>query len=123
MSETIMLLLLILIFVVIIIIIIIIIISIVPLPTGFARKGSFWKMIIVTGITACLIGVICSAYMNFVDNMPQQWASCDFSNDITCGDFYSGDNKWWMGVTVANGFVIGVIRYLTNFPEKVIIIK
>ena len=62
-------------------------VTVVPLPTGFARKAVFWKMVFVCGVVAALMAVFACGFINFIDNIPPLWASCDFKEDASCGDW------------------------------------
>lgn len=41
----------------------------VPLPSGFARKFKFWKLMFFAGLVACVMGVICAIFMNIGDEV------------------------------------------------------
>lgn len=88
-----------------------------PLPTGFARKKKFWKLIILVSLIAAFIGLAACGFMNFVDKIPEQWATCDFSEDPDCGQWYAGDKRWIL-VTAGGGLLVGLIRFFTNYPEN-----
>jgi len=90
----------------------------VPLPTGFARKAMFWKMVLVSGFVAAVMAVVACGFINIIDNVPEMWASCDFDNDSSCGEWYRGE-VWWMLVAGGTGCLIGVIRYAAGFPENI----
>jgi hypothetical protein len=117
----------------------------VPLPPGFARKPAFYKMLFLIGISSSIIAIICLAFMNIIDKakisfyffslffffffflalitegvlsqqVPKTWATCDYDNDSSCGDFYTGE-KWWILMTGGCGFLIGFIRWFFEFPD------
>ena len=49
--------------------------------------------------------------------IPKQYITCEFKDDITCGDWYNGE-KYWIGVSGGAGLLVGVIRYLVAYPRN-----
>jgi hypothetical protein len=41
----------------------------IPLPSGFARKYKFWKIVFWGAAVSCLIGVAAAAFLNFADEV------------------------------------------------------
>ncbi len=89
----------------------------IPLPPGFARKYKFWKLIFFGALVATFMGVASAAFLNFGDEVPKQWNSCDYANDFECGDWYNGE-KYWIFITTATGFLIGLIRWTFSYPDN-----
>lgn len=40
-----------------------------PLPTGFARKARFWKIVVLGGATAVVIAGFAAMFINMIDNV------------------------------------------------------
>jgi hypothetical protein len=89
----------------------------IPFPPGFGRKVKFWKLLLLSGLLAMFTGFMCCVFLNFTDEIPKQWASCDYSNDHSCGQYYNGE-KWWIAVTGGAGVAVGLIRWLTAYPDN-----
>ncbi len=89
----------------------------IPFPPGFGRKWKFWKLILLSGILAMFTGFMCCVFLNIADEIPKQWATCDYDNDSSCGEYYTGE-KWWILVSGGTGFTIGFIRWLFSYPDN-----
>lgn len=87
-----------------------------PFPRGFASSKEFWKLIIMSGINAVILAFAAVAFTNCIDQVPTLWASCDYSGDQTCGNWYNGQ-KYWIGVTAGAGFLVGLSRYVFSYPD------
>lgn len=89
----------------------------IPLPPGFARKPPFWKLMFLNGVGAVIMGVLGAAFMNMAEEVPKQWADCDYEDNKHCGDWYTG-HKYFMLVPSSTGFCIGLIRWGFSFPDN-----
>lgn len=89
----------------------------IPFPPGFARSIYYWKLIFFSALVAAFMGIAAAAFLNFGDEIPKQWNSCDYSNDPTCGDFYTGE-KYWIAITTGTGFCVGLIRWTFDYPDN-----
>ena len=87
-----------------------------PLQTGFGRKREFWKIVLLLGITALVVAIIALGFMNFNEQIPKEWHTCDYSNDHTCGD--QGTGKWWfILVPTGTGLIVGLYRWAVQYPR------
>lgn len=49
--------------------------------------------------------------------VPRQWATCDYSTDASCGDWYTGELHW-IAITTCTGFCVGLLRWAFEYPEN-----
>ena len=89
----------------------------VPLPQGFANTTNFWKVLFFAVVIGLFMGTLGECFLNIVDEAPKQWVNNNgFSN---YADFYPYTGKlYWIAITTGGGFLVGLIRFFTNFPDK-----
>lgn len=84
---------------------------------AFARETVFWKVMFLSGLFGCVIGVCGLVFMNFADEVPKKWIdNGDFDEASDC-DYYAGQ-KYWIIVTTATGFFVGFVRWFFMYPEN-----
>jgi len=86
-------------------------------PKDLQKKKEFWKLIITSGIVAVLLGFVALGFVNCIDEVPAQWASCAYGVDRDCGNLYSG-KFYWIGVTSGTGFCVGCLRFIFSYPDN-----
>ena len=87
------------------------------LPPGFARKWHFHRAVMILVVMAAILGFIGACFMSFTDWLPDQWSSCDFKTDSSCGDV--GQGKWWWPfLTASGGLIIGTFKWFIEYPEQ-----
>ena len=65
-----------------------------------------------------LLGLLAVGLQNFIEKVPAKWNSCDYDNDISCGDYYAG-KKYWILVLLGTALITSTLRYLTDYPEQI----
>jgi H+/Cl- antiporter ClcA len=88
-----------------------------PISPGFARTRKFWRLIFYTVLLAGFMAVAASLFMNVSDQVPRQWVQCNYDDDVECGDWYGGKH-YFIAIPTCTGFLIGLIRYLTSYPDN-----
>lgn len=89
-----------------------------PLPLAFSSKREFWILMFWSGLLGGLMGLIDAGFLNAVDQIPKEWASCDYSTNVACGDYYSG-RLWWIAVVSVAGCFVGVLEWWFEVPKDV----
>ena len=90
----------------------------IPIPEGFGRTRDFWVLFILSGVFGIIVGFVGLIALNIVEEVPKLWVdNGEFDEPSDC-DFHAG-KAYWIGITTAMGFVVGLIRWFTSYPEKV----
>ena len=89
----------------------------IPLSNGFAVQLRFWRIILVTSFISVILAFVSIGYFNCVDEIPKLWATCDYANNVRCGDWYKGE-FYWIGISGGSGFIIGLIKFFTQYPDN-----
>ena len=89
----------------------------IPFSDGFAVTLRFWRIILTSSSIAVILAFISIGYFNCVDQIPKKWATCDYSNNRNCGDWNSGE-LYWIGISGGSGFIIGLIKYIFQYPDN-----
>lgn len=87
-----------------------------PFPRGFARKTEFWKLIFVSGVMAVVLAFATVAFTSCIDNVPPEWASCEYGVDQSCGNWYTGQ-LYWIPLSGGAGLLVGLVRYFFSYPD------
>jgi hypothetical protein len=88
-----------------------------PFPRGFARTKEFWKLIIVSGFMAVVLSFAAVAFTSCIDNVPPEWATCEYGVDRSCGNWYTG-KLYWIPLSGGAGLIVGLMRYFFSYPDN-----
>ena len=89
----------------------------VPLPKGFAQEPRFWRLVLIVSAIGAIMGVVAVGFMNAVDKIPEWWLD---NGDYEVQDCqYNAGKPYWIGVTMLGGFLVGLVRWLTDYPESI----
>jgi H+/Cl- antiporter ClcA len=84
---------------------------------AFAHNEAFWRGSIWSLFAGCLLGILALGFMNLITFVPALWQGKEYYNhlDKVC---YQCGQVWWIGITTAMGFFIGVLRaaFLSEAP-------
>lgn len=88
----------------------------VPIPEGFGGRLMFWKVVTISCCIAAFMGVAAVGVINCANSIPKIWIDNGNFDEITDFDYYAG-SKVWILVTTLTGLVVGIIRWITSYPE------
>jgi H+/Cl- antiporter ClcA len=63
------------------------------------------------------MGFVAFSFLSCIDQIPKQWATCNYDVDRNCGNWYTGE-KYWIAISGGGGLVVGLIRYLSSYPDN-----
>ena len=90
----------------------------VPLPKGFARERRFWTLIFMVSAIGAFMGLVAVGFMNAVDKIPELWLNNHDYEEVEDCEFNAG-KPYWMAVTTGGGLLVGLIRWMTEYPDSV----
>lgn len=92
-----------------------------PLPAGFGRERRFWRMLMLSGFLGCIMGLIGCCFLNLADEGPKFWTN-DLEKQVEQNpdafDYWSG-RKMWIVIVMGTGGVVGLLRFVLDFPENI----
>ena len=87
-----------------------------PIPEGFGRHPVFWKVVISACVIGAFMGVAAVGVINCANEIPKIWIDNGNFDEMEDFDYYHG-SKVWILVTTGMGLVVGLLRWVSKYPE------
>jgi H+/Cl- antiporter ClcA len=103
-----------------------------PLSDAYLVRRAFWHDLGAAIVLGLLIGAIAFCFISFVSHVTEAWMGADAGTPDSPNPLYSGypNNRlgkdvsgygkgpvWWLGITCGGGFLVGLIKWATSYPQ------